>query len=190
MTDFTLSSGSICRPYRSPWGAFPTRTFTVSTGVSSAAIPIGRQVTLDYTLADPTTNAGYVKGSTGAHLATFYLVGIAAEAASGSTAVAGVTAISVWEANPLVEFKAATREGTLQSSQVGLTKSLYWDSTLAIACVDLGASTAADNRVVITQLLDAVGDSGGYVAFRFIGNSRQQGSTLVSSSPYLAFYRF
>lgn len=187
MTDFTLSSGSICRPYRSPWGAFPTRTFGCSTGVSSAAIVVGRAVTLDYTEAGNTSNAGLVKGSTGDN--TFYLVGIAAEGASGSTAVAG-TQISVWEANPLVEFKAVTKAGTLQSSQVGLTKTLHRDSTLDITYVDLSASTASDNRVVITQLLDQQGDSGGYVAFRFIANRREQGSTLNSSTPYLAFYRF
>jgi len=186
MADFTLSSGSICRPFRSPWGAFPTMGRTVSTGVSSAAIYMGRVVTLDFTESDPSSNHGHVKASTvnGFH----YGVGIAAELQSGSTAVAG-TAISVWEANPMVEFQAVTKGGTLQSSQVGLTKTLQWDSTLNIQWVDLGASTAADHRVVITQLLDAQGDSGGMVAFRFLSDRRHQGSTVNSSTPYLAFYR-
>lgn len=191
MTDFTLSSGSICRPFRSPWGAFPTRTFAVSTGVSSAAIAVGRPVTLDYAEAGNTSNASYVKASTGDN--TFYLAGIAAEAASGSSATVGVTAISVWECNPMVEFKAVTKAGTIQSSHVGLTKTLHWDSTLGIAYVDLSASTASDHRVVITQMsVDgaAQGDSGAYVAFRFIGNRREQGSTINSSTPFLAFYRF
>lgn len=187
MTDFVLSSGNICRPYRSPWGAFPTKTYGVSTGVSSAAIVLGRAVTLDYTEAGNTSNAGLIKGSTADN--TFYLVGIAAEAASGSSAVAG-TQISVWEANPMVEFQAATKNGTLQSSQVGLTKTLHRDSTLDITYVDLGASTASDNRVVITQLLGQQNDSGAYVAFRFIANRREQGSTINSSTPFLAFYRF
>lgn len=188
MTDFTLSSGNICRPYRSPWGHFPTRAFAVSSGVSSAAIAVGRPVTLDYTEAGNTSNAAYVKASTGDN--TFYLAGIAAEAASGSSAVNAVTTISVWECNPMVEFQAVTKAGTLQSSQVGLTKTLHWDSTLAIAYVDLSASTAADHRVVVTQLLGAQGDSGASVAFRFIGNRREQGSTINSSTPFLAFYRF
>jgi len=187
MADFTLSSGNTIRPFRSPWGAFPTRTFGVSTGVSSATIHLGRPVTLDYTEAGNTSNAGIVKASTGDN--TFYLAGIAGEQASGSTAVAG-TAISVWECNPLVEFRAVTKAGTLQSSQVGLTKTLHWDSTLNIGYVDLSASTATDHRVVITQLIDAQGDSGGAVAFRFIGNRREQGSTVNSSTPFLAFYRF
>lgn len=191
MTDFTLSSGSICRPFRSPWGAFPTRGMAVSTGVSSAAIWIGRAVTLDYTEAGNSSVAQYVKASTADN--TFYLVGIAAETqpagGSGSTAVIG-TPISVWECNPLVEFKAVTKGATLQSSAVGLTKTLHWDSTLNIQYVDLTASTASDHRVVLTQLIDQQGDSGGYVAFRFIGNRREQGSTINSSTPFLAFYRF
>ncbi len=187
MTDFSLSSGSICRPWRSPWGAFPTREYAVSTGVSSAAIALGRAVTLDYTEAGNSTNAGYVKASTADN--TFYLVGIAAGAVSGSTAVVGVTTLSVWEANPMVEFRAVTKGAVLSNSNVGLTKTLHRDSTLDILYVDLTASTAIDHRVVITQLIDAQGDSGGYVAFRFISDLRNQGSTVNSSTPFLAFYR-
>jgi hypothetical protein len=82
-----------------------------------------------------------------------------------------------------------TKGGTLQSSQVGLTKTLHWDSTLNIAYVDLSASTVTDHRVVVTQLLNDQGDSGGRVAFRFISNQRAQGSTVNSSTPYVAFYR-
>lgn len=184
--DFVLSSGNICRPYRTPWGAFPTRGFGVSTGVSSATIHLGRPVTTDYTEAGNTSNAGFVKASTGDN--TFYLAGIAAEGVSGSTAVAG-TQIAVWEANPQVEFQAVTKGATLQSSNLYQTKTLHWDSTLNIAYVDLTASTAADHRVVVTQLIDQQGDSGGRVAFRFMTNSYRQGSTVLSSTPYLAGFR-
>lgn len=186
MADLTLSSGNICQPYRSPWGAFPTREFGVSTGVSSAAIVSGQPVTTDYTLGNNTTNAAYVKASTADN--TFYLAGIAAGNMSGSSAVAG-SKLSVWECNPLLEFKAVTKGGLLASSHVGLTKTLHWDSTLAIAYVDLGASTAADHRVVVTQMVGDIGDSGGYAAFRFLSNFNRQGSTVTSSSPLLAFYR-
>lgn len=187
MTDFTLSSGSICRPYRSPWGAFPTRTFGVSTGVSSAAIPLGRVLTLDYTEAGNSSVNMYVKGSTGDN--HFYCVGISAEVVPSTALIS--QPIAVWEANPLVEFRAVTKGGTLQSSHVGLTKTLHRDSTLDIAYVDLSASTASDNRVLITGLLPnyAQGDSGGEVSFRFLTNSYRQGSTVLSSTPYLAFYR-
>lgn len=141
---------------------------------------------MDYTEAGNTTNAAYVKGSTGPD--HFYLAGIAAETQNASTSVAG-TACSVWECNPMVEFKAVTKGGTLQSSQVGLTKKLMFDSSLSIEYVDLSLSTAADHRVVITQLVDNVGDSGGYVAFRFLTERADQGSTVLSSTPFLAFYR-
>lgn len=184
MADFTLSSGSICRPYRSPWGAFPTRSFGISSGGSSAGVLIGRRVTLDFTEAGNSSHAQYVKGSTAIN--HFYLAGIAAE--TNTNATEG-TAGSVWECNPLVEFKAASINGTLQSSHVGLTKKLMFDSTLNIEVVDLSASTASDHRVVITQLIDQQGDSGGYVAFRFLPNRADQGSTVLSSTPFLAFYR-
>lgn len=186
MADFTLSSGSICRPYRSPWGAFPTRTFGVSSGTSSNGVIMGRRVTLDYTEAGNSSHAAAIKGSTADN--HFYLAGIAAETQQQSTAIEG-TACSVWECNPLVEFKAVTKGATLASSQVGLTKKLTLDSTLNIEYVDLSASTASDHRVVITQLIDAQGDSGGYVAFRFVTNRADQGSTVLSSTPFLAFYR-
>ena len=188
LTDFVLSSGNYCRPYRTPWGAFHSRGYQVSSGVSSAAIVIGRPVTLDYTEAGNTSNASHVKASTADN--TFYLVGIAAETISGSTAVEG-TPIKVYEANDMQEFRAVTKAGTLQSSHVGLTKTLHWDSTLAIAYVDLSASTAADHRVIVTDLHPSYqqGDSGGEVIFKFMRNSYRQGSTIVSSTPYLAFYR-
>lgn len=185
MADLSLSSGSICEPHRSPWGAFPTRSMTISTGVSSAAIAVGRRVTLDWS---GSTSCMRVKGSTAEN--HFFLVGIAAQGVSGSTATAG-NEISVWEANPMVEFRAATKGGTLASSNIGLRKKLMRDSSLDIEYVDLSASTATDWRVVITGLIDAEGDSGGYVTFRFLSRLTENIGTSVavtSTSPVLAFY--
>lgn len=185
MTDFTLSSGNVCLPFRSPWGAFPTRSYGVSTGISSAVISRGRLVTLDYTETGNSTVAGYVKGSTGDNF--FYGVGIAAEA-TPSTALVGQT-IMVYEANPLVEFKAVSKGAVLSNSNVGRTATLHRDSTLDIMYVDLTGSTASDHRVTVTGLIDQQGDSGGYVTFRFNSDRREQGSTINSSTPFLAFYR-
>lgn len=185
MADLTLSSGSICRPYRSPWGAFPTRTMPCSTGISSAAIYTGKRVTLDWT---GSTTAGKIIPSTAQNC--FYLVGIAAQTVSGSTAVTN-SECSVWEANPLVEFRAVTKGNTLASSHVGLHKKMMFDSTLNIEYVDLTASTASDWRVVITGLIDNEGDSGGAVSFRFLSRLTENiGSSiaLTSTSPILAFY--
>jgi hypothetical protein len=180
MAEFTLSSGNICRPFRTPWGAFHSRTYPVSTGVSSAAIVLGRVVTLD-----ASTNGHRVKASTANNAPL--IVGIAGEALSGSTAVID-TPLVVWEANPLQEFVAHTKGAALSDTAVGSARTLQFDSTLNIQWVDLGASTAADNRVLVTQLIDSIGDTGGRVAFRFLPNLTAP-STLVSSLAYLAFYR-
>jgi hypothetical protein len=120
----------------------------------------------------------------------FNLVGVAAETIAAQTS-SGTTGpfISVWEANPQVEFRAATKGGPLASSNVGLRKSLVFDSTLNIAWVDLSVSTATDWRVVVTQNIGTLGDSGGDVAFRFLNHGAEQwNSTIASSSPLLAFF--
>lgn len=189
MTDFTLSSGNVCLPYRSPWGAFPTRMLGISTGISSQGIARGRVVTIDAVDVAPSTFSGYVKASTGDN--AFYIAGISAETVP-STAVVG-TGIMVYEANPNVEFKAVTKGNVLSNSMVGRTATLHRDSTLDIAYVDLTGSTASDHRVIVTGLIDQQGDSGGYVTFRFLtalaGNVQGSSGFYNSTTPILAFYR-
>lgn len=188
MTDFTLSSGSICRPLRSPWGAFPVRALRTESTMA-AAIQIGRPVVL---LADASSNTDCIKGVAANTPNYFYIAGIAAEAVSSGTSSGTLSPkVSVWEANPAVEFKAVTKGGTLGSSLVGSRRSLVFDSTLNIAWVDVTGSTAADWRVIVTDLIDSVGDSGGYVAFRFVqslaGNVASS-VALTSTTPVLAFF--
>jgi hypothetical protein len=131
--------------------------------------------------------------STGAGgLATSALVGVTAEKAIAftSSAVLGQT-IAVWEANPMVEFKATTVGAAQASSCLGLRRSLQYDSTLKIHRIDLTASTATDWRVVITQNLGAEGDSGGYMAFRFLSKLTENigsSAAITSTTPILAFY--
>ena len=189
MAQYTPSSGDFCRPYRSPWGAFPTRSFTVAS--TNAKILIGTMVTLSTGAAVGGVAQLAVVPSTGAGgLNATSIVGITAETAAAFTSSATLpTAISVWEANPQVEFKATTIGGAQASSVIGLRKALQWDSTLTIHRIDLTASTATDWRVVVTQNLGAEGDSGGYMAFRFLGHlAGQIGSTIESSLALLAFY--
>lgn len=147
---------------------------------------MGQVVALDY--RGTSTSLHKVYGVTASSFATVStqgaIVGVAASSAGSNSD--HLKSIPIWEANPMVEFKAVTKAATLISSHVGSARTLAWDSTLNIHYVDLGASTAADNRVIVTQLLDAEGDSGGYVAFRFMAQPR--GSTSNSSSPWLAFY--
>ena len=186
MTDFVLSSGMICRPYRSPWGAFPTKGFALSSGISSNAIVSGRIVGLD---VNTDSNAAQIlpSSNTNGDVVSTAIVGVAAESPSlgGSSTNTRGTVISVWEANPAVEFRAQTYNGLLASSNVGKLKEIKWDSTLAIHLIDLGASTATVVRAVVTGLIDSEGDSGGAVSFRFIS---QDGSTNPNAYT-LAFYR-
>jgi hypothetical protein len=187
LTDFTLSSGAILRPFRCPWGAEPTKSYALSSGISSNAIILGRIVGLD---VNTDSNAAQILPSsqTAGVVMSTAIVGVAAEAAvgPGSTNTRG-TLISVWEANPLVEFRAHTQGAVLASSQVGKTKALVWDSTLGIHKVDLSNSTLINVRAVVTQLIDAEGDSGGAVAFRFLSQTPPAGDSTVSRS-VLAFY--
>lgn len=195
MAEISLSSGSICRPFRSPWGSFPVKHMVpIST---NARIDVGRLVHTNWT-AQTSSNGGQIVASTAD--SAFYIVGIAASSvAAGSSAVANQP-IPVWEANPNVEFRAFTKGAALGSSQVGLHRTLHWDSTLSISYVDLTASTAADWRVVVTGvsgengvtgLMGQVGDTGGEVTFRFL--SKLEGNigssvALTSTTPVLAFY--
>ena len=191
MAQVALSSGSVCRPYRSPWGAFPVKHMTpISSG---AQIYRGAVVTLDYTANS--TNVGKIKTSSAN--ATFHTVGIAGAGSTMSTGVEPAT-IPVYEANPSVEFVANTKEQVSASSLIGMRKTLAWDSTLNIAYVDLADATAANLRVVVTGmngvngvtgLQGELGDSGAQVTFRFVTNlAGVGGSTVVSSTPLLAFY--
>lgn len=184
MAEIALSSVMYVRPWRSPWGAFPTRSHLVVS--THATIPLGRPVTLNWTANN--TSVGQIVASTGDDY--FWGVGIAASSATrpASSVTEGV-AIPVWEMNPLVEFRANTFGAALASSITGLRKKLVWDSTLNIAKIDLTASTATDWRVVVTGLIDNVGDTGGAVSFKFISRTGDQvNSTILSSNPLLAFF--
>lgn len=191
MAQYTPSSGDYCRPLKSPWGAFPVITFpAIST---AAAIEIGTMVTYSTGTAIGGVAQQAVLPSTGAGgLASFGIVGITAEKSSAFTSSAvAPNPISIWEANPMVEFKAVSKGAAQGSSSVGLRRALAYDSTLKITYVDLTASTATDWRVIVTKNLGAEGDSGGYVAFRFLTHgAEQQGSTVgqASSQALLAFY--
>lgn len=187
-TDFTLSSGSIMRPFRSPWGNFPTRNMPVIS--TNAVVKVGQVVTISAAGSSFGANAVNNNTSTGG-LNLFSIVGVAAEGAPVfvSSATQGPT-IAIWEANPLVEFKAVTKGAVLASSHVGKRKCFAYDSAKDIHWIDLTGSTATDWRVVITGLVDGIGDSGGYVSFRFLTSLGEQieSTTILSSSPLLAFY--
>jgi hypothetical protein len=162
----------ILRPFKSPWGAFPMRSMPISSGISSNAITLGRIVGLD---VNTDTNGSQVLPSsqTAGVVMSTAIVGVAADTPTAAGTVGGLsnvrgTVISIWEANPMVEFRAQTQGANLASSQVGKMKAIVWDSTLSIHKVDLSNSTAANVRAKVTGLIDAEGDSGGAVSFKFL----------------------
>ncbi len=188
MADLTLSSGNTCRPYWSVTGADIVRNMPISTGISSNRIFIGAVVGLDVNTA--TNQHAIVPSSqTSNTIVSTVIVGIAAEdpSARSSTNTYG-TLIPVWDAAPgLMEFRANTRNGLLQSTLLGVAKDLLWDSTLNILLVNVGASclTAPQPKVIITRLIDNVGDSGGAVAFKFCAKDPVSS---LSTGRILAFY--
>ena len=179
MAQYTPSSGNYCRPVRSPWGNFPVRGFQpIST---SLQLSPGQLLTLG--TAGSTDTHRVIADVTGskAGQAAVRIVGICAEvyAATPNSSATTPNTVSVWEANPNVEFMAVTTGAALASSQVGKRCPLTWDSTLRIEIIDLAISTATDARVVITGILPGLtgnvdGDSGGYASFRFINRLGDQ----------------
>lgn len=195
MTDFTLSSGSYMRPFRARnGGAFPIRQMGLSTGISSNIIRVGTIVGLDQ---NTTNGASLIVPSsvTSNALVSTCVVGVAAEgpgAAGGgpSSTNATGTLIPVWEADPQVEFRAHTKNGLLNSTLLGQFKEVLRDTTLNIDLINVGASclTTPINHVLITQLIDAAGDSGGAVAFRFVPREAGTATSSLSTGRRLAFF--
>lgn len=159
MADIAISSGDYLRPYRSPWGSFPIKSAIESTGASfilGDVIEFSTKVSTNYHRVERASTSGSTCISTS-------IVGVAAAAASS---VQG-TKIPYWEPNPNVEFWGRTRGGTLQSTCVNSCYGLFRDSSKNVWLVDFGNSVDTSVRVMVTELVDAVGDSGGAVLFKF-----------------------
>jgi hypothetical protein len=152
MAQFDLSSGHGPAPYKSPFGQTPifgglevaASTFRAGNIVEQAA------TTNSHRIRFMSTNSTTI-------------VGIAAAPASSVLD----TVLTVYEANPLVEFKAAVKE-TIASTLVGARRSWAYDSTLGIHYIDQNATGAS---VVITGLITDIGTSNGLVSFRFLSSA-------------------
>ena len=172
MSSNSASAGSIIQPYRSPWGAFPIHHYPENNGSTFALGHIVMQSTRASTASNKIEESP---------VDSTRIVGVAAAPASS---VAG-TEIPVWEANPLVEFKAWAK-GTLTAENVGNSYGFAYDSTLGIFYVDLTESTVTKVRALITEMLDSTGYVDGWVAFRFRTQDDAEAST---RSRVLAYYR-
>ena len=167
MADFTISSGDYLRPYRSPWGQFPMAYAGESTGATFLYGDV-----LELSTVVSTNYHRVVRASTsGSTCISTSIVGVAAAPASSVQD----TQIPYYEANRNVEIYGRTRGGLLASTNVNASYGLFRDSTKNVWLVDLGNVVDTSVRVLVTRLVDAVGDSGGAVLFKFGSTNSTQG---------------
>lgn len=183
MGDWTLSSGSIVKPYRSDLGHFPIRHFQASTAVSTARITRGDVVEFDHLVATATFRIrrdliNSTTPSTG-------ILGIALgndtfsdAAGTGLTTNGQQNFVNAGTPNTVPVCMAFGTEfiahctGVSNSTMLGQTKVLTRDSTLNIwviqrAAGQVGESTLADQRIRITEV-PYPGDTNGPLVFRFL----------------------
>lgn len=153
-TNFTISSGDYIRPYRSPWGSHPIKK-----------APEAAAQTYRFGAVLQNTSSGQVNiaSTSGSTVTSTAIVGVAAEPASSVEGTARI----FYEANPNVEFWGRTRGATLQSSNLFKPYGLWRDSSKDVFLVDLENAASTSERVIVTELIDSTGDSGGAVAFKF-----------------------
>lgn len=159
MANFTISSGDYIRPYLCPFGQPSIAAAREST---SQTYGYGALLEID---SAGSTGADMVKialSSVGNVISTA-IIGIAAEPASS---VSGTKRI-YFTTDIQNQFWGRTFGATLNSSNVGRAYALQHDSTKNVWLVDIADGVSSAVRVVVTGLLDVVGDSGGAVSFKF-----------------------
>jgi hypothetical protein len=176
MADWTASSNSVVRPYRSPFGSPNIRYFEVSTSVSTSQIKTGDIVQFDTTVSSAThrvkralRNGGGDANLLNSSVAVVLGVAMGKDESDGSTLGLGVNRkIGVALFDGFTEFLGYVRgTGPVTSTMIGTNRAMIFDSTLNIWQVDSTNSTAANQTVVITDVPDAyIGDTGAPVAFR------------------------
>jgi hypothetical protein len=177
MADWTASSNSIVRPYRSPFGSPNIKYFELSTAANAATkIVTGDLVQFDTAVSSASHRVVRARstGGGGGNLLGINgnnLLGVAMgpDESDGSTLGLGPTRrIGVALFDGLTEFLGYTRwAGPVASTMIGQQRSMIYDSTLKIWQIDSTNSTAALQTVIITGAPDAyLGDTGAPVAFK------------------------
>ena len=202
MGDWTLSSGSIVKPYRTNLGNIPIRHFQCSTAVSTARITRGDVVEFDHLVATATfrIRRDLIASTT----PSTAILGIALQSDTFSDAAGtGLTTngqshfanagqpntIPVALASPGTEFIGHCT-GVSNSTMLGQVKILSRDSTLNIWVIQrdagqIGATTLADQRILVTEV-PYPGDTNGPLVFRFLRENPNP-SSVSTASGYLAF---
>lgn len=198
MANWTNSSGTVFRPYRSPWGSPQIRQYQESTGVAGRALNVGDIVRSNTVVTtggfrvfrDPSTGGN---GANQVHIGGAMMLGVCVDAASTNSANGALgfvddsstpgqawqRTVSVALADGVTEFLGYFKSGgagatpIAASSLIGLNRAVCFDSTLARYFIDSTNSTVADAIVQITDIPDfARGDSGGVpVVFKFLSSN-------------------
>jgi hypothetical protein len=199
MGDWTLSSGSIVKPYRTVHGGPPNiRHFQCSTAVSTARITRG-----DVVHFDATDTAGFrirrdLIASTTPSTA---IIGIAAgsdtfsdAAGTGLSTNGQLNFVNVGIPNTIPVYLAQGTEfigfstGASPSTLLGTARVLSRDSTLNVWLIrnagEIGMSTLADRRVLITEV-PYPGDTNAPLVFRFLSQNPAP-SSVSTAAGYLA----
>ena len=159
MADYVISSGDAIRPLRNPLGQFVIESLGEST---SQVFVYGDVLEIDRNVS---TSSHRVKraSTSGSTVTSTTIVGVAAQGASSNVD----QRVPFYSANSLNTFWGRTRGGVLASSNIGSGYGLFRDSTKNVFLVDLGNGVSTSVRVIVTDFVDQLGDSGGAVAFRF-----------------------
>lgn len=174
--DWTASSNSIVRPFRSPKGSPNIRFFEASTAAAATKIEAGFLVQFDTAVSSASHRIvkAQTTGGGGANLlgingANLLGVAIEKDTSDGSTLGVGVNrkiGVAVFDGE--TEFLAYTRwAGPVASTMIGQNRSIIYDSTLKIFQIDSTNSTAALQTAIITDVPEqGLGDTGAVVAFK------------------------
>lgn len=159
MADWAISSGDYIKPRANAFGQLHVMSGPEST---AQTFVYGDVLQLDSAVSTGANRIARASTS-GSTITSTSIVGVACGPASS---VVDAT-VSYFAATPFNEFTARTRGGTLALTNVGASFGLFRDSSKNVVLVDLGNAQSTSQRVIVTSLIDAVGDSGGLVTFKF-----------------------
>ncbi len=176
--DWTLSTATVFRPYRSPKGSPALRYYQESTCASTAVIHAGMPVILAETTGfDRILRCSYATSNSEMPTTMVRLVGVAAEGSTSDGSTTGLSnqqtrRLAVYVADGKTEFLGYLKgAGPAASSMIGLNKGVIYDSTLNTYFIDSTNSTTSEHAAHITDIPDyAIGDTNGPVVFRFLSS--------------------
>ena len=180
MAQWTLTAGHYMRPYRSFKAAPTIRHFQCSTAASTALITTGMPVTSDTNVATSAfriVRPKIASSNSQMEIAITSLIGIAADNDTSGGTTSGLANLSnrkipVYVADGQTEWIGwCAGAGVVDSTMIGQTKNIIWDSTLKTFFIDSTNSTSALNAVTIVDIPEyAINSTNGPVIFKFLSS--------------------